>query len=159
VNSLELRAATSLSHLWQQQGKRRTTCWLPSTTGSPRALTLPTSGRLKHYLTHWERRKATLYNSVVWVSAVNPNAWSGRQCRRREAATTAQLPSICRAVVKAALARAPSVATKPPACQPVGAPVPVVAGSVLCPGAPVQPAGAPVQPAGAPVQPVPCRSK
>jgi hypothetical protein len=119
----------------------------------------PTSGRLKHYLPHWERRKATIYNSVVCVSAVNPNAWSGRQCRRREAAPTAQPPSICRAVVKAALARAPSVATKPPACQPVGAPVPVVAGSVLCPGAPVQPAGAPVQPAGAPVQPVPCRSK
>ena len=46
-NPLELRAATSLARLWQQQGKREEARDLlaPSTAGSPRALTPPTSRR------------------------------------------------------------------------------------------------------------------
>jgi predicted ATPase len=45
AKSWELRAATSLSRLWQHRvsSKQRTTCWRRSTAGSPRALTLPTS--------------------------------------------------------------------------------------------------------------------
>ena len=46
AKSLELRAAMSLSRLWQQQGKRDEAynCWRRSTAGSPRALTRPTAG-------------------------------------------------------------------------------------------------------------------
>jgi predicted ATPase len=49
AKSLELRAAMTLSRLWHQQGngKKRTTCWLRSTRGLPRALTLPISRRPK----------------------------------------------------------------------------------------------------------------
>ena len=51
AKSLELRAAMSLSRLWQQQGKRpkRTSCWHRSTAGSPRGLTPPTSRRPRRY--------------------------------------------------------------------------------------------------------------
>jgi predicted ATPase len=44
AKSWELRAAMSMSRLWQQQGKRAEARELlyRSTTGSPRALTLPT---------------------------------------------------------------------------------------------------------------------
>ena len=49
AKSLELRAAMSLSRLWQQQGKRqkRMSYWPLSMAGSPRALTRPTSRRLR----------------------------------------------------------------------------------------------------------------
>ena len=49
AKSLELRAAMSLSRLWQQQGKRQeaATCYRRSMTGSPRALTPPTCKRPK----------------------------------------------------------------------------------------------------------------
>ena len=47
AKSLELRAAMSLSRLWQQQGKRpkRVRCWRRSTAGSLRGLTPRTSRR------------------------------------------------------------------------------------------------------------------
>ena len=47
AKSLELRAAMSLSRLWQRQGKRDAAqqCWQRSTAGSPRGLTPPTSRR------------------------------------------------------------------------------------------------------------------
>ena len=47
AKSLELRAAMSLSRLWQHQGKRDEAhdCWHRSTAGSPRALTPPTCRR------------------------------------------------------------------------------------------------------------------
>src|SRR5437660_5054524 len=63
------------------------------------------------------------------------------------------LPASVGVVVKAALDRGLAVATRPQACRRAGAPVRVVAGSVLCPGAPVPPAGAPVPPAGVPAPP------
>ena len=77
TKSWELRAATSLSRLWQQQGKRQEalTCWRRAMAGSLRALTPPTSRRPKHYSTHWERRKTTIHHRTqreadVWRDAV-----------------------------------------------------------------------------------------
>ena len=60
AKSLELRAAMSLSRLWQQQGKRqeRTTCWPRSTAGSPRALTPPTCRRPRRYSMNWREGQA-----------------------------------------------------------------------------------------------------
>ena len=57
---LELRAAMSLSRLWQQQGKRPkpTSCSRRSTAGSPRALTPPTC----------RRRRRCLKNGHDWPS-------------------------------------------------------------------------------------------
>jgi predicted ATPase len=47
AKSLELRAAMSLSRLWQQQASalRLTICWHPSTAGSPKDLTPSTCKR------------------------------------------------------------------------------------------------------------------
>src|SRR5437867_1542878 len=59
-------------------------------------------------------------------------------------------PSTGGVVVKAALDRVPAVATRPSACRRAGAPVRVVAGSVLCPGVPVPLAGVPALLAGVP---------
>ena len=55
---LELRAAISLSRLWQQQGKRAqpTICWRRSTAGSRRGLRRQTSGRHRHCLQSWRDR-------------------------------------------------------------------------------------------------------
>jgi len=54
AKSLELRAALSLSRLWQQQGRRAEAvrCERKSTTGLPRALLPLTSRRPKRY---WRR--------------------------------------------------------------------------------------------------------
>ena len=51
AKSLELRAAMSLSRLWQRQGKRPkpTRCSPRSTAGSPRGLTRPTSRTPRPY--------------------------------------------------------------------------------------------------------------
>ena len=55
AKSLELRAAMSLSRLWQQQGKQAEAraCWRRSMAGSPRALTPPTSRRPKPCSKNW----------------------------------------------------------------------------------------------------------
>ena len=55
AKSFELRAATSLARLWQQQGKRAEAhdCWRRSTAGSPRALTRPTCRRRGRCWTSW----------------------------------------------------------------------------------------------------------
>ena len=55
AKSWELRAAMSLSHLWQQQGKHAeaTRSWPRSTAGSPRALTRPTSRRPRRCWGHF----------------------------------------------------------------------------------------------------------
>ena len=44
AKSLELRAAMSMSRLWQRQGKKAEArnCWRKSMAGSPKALTRPT---------------------------------------------------------------------------------------------------------------------
>jgi predicted ATPase len=55
ARSWELRAALSLSRLWQQQGKRDS-CWHRSTGGSPRGLTPPTCRRLGRYSMNWCER-------------------------------------------------------------------------------------------------------
>ena len=57
AKSWELRAAMSLSRLWQQQGKRaaaRGSCWRRFTAGSPRALTLPIFTEAKALLAELE---------------------------------------------------------------------------------------------------------
>ena len=55
AKSWELRAAMSLSRLWQQQGKRADAhaYWHRSTAGSPRALTPPTCRRPRRCWRHW----------------------------------------------------------------------------------------------------------
>ena len=55
AKSWELRAATSLSRLWQQQGKRATPegSWHRSTAGSPRGLTPETYKRPKRSCMIW----------------------------------------------------------------------------------------------------------
>ena len=55
AKSLELRAAMSLSRLWQQQGRRTDAYQLlaPSTVGSPRGSTPRTCKTPRHCLIHW----------------------------------------------------------------------------------------------------------
>ena len=55
AKSLELRAAMSLSRLWQQRASRPkpASCWHGSTAGSPRALTRPISRRRRHCWRSW----------------------------------------------------------------------------------------------------------
>ena len=56
AKSWELRAALSLSRLWQQQGKQSRSaraCWRRSTAGSRRALTPPTSRRPRRCWRSW----------------------------------------------------------------------------------------------------------
>ena len=73
AKSLELRAAMSLSRLWQQQGKRAEpmSCWRRSTAGSPRALTPLTSRRRRRCWRSCHERSRHSYSQfrrVNWLS-------------------------------------------------------------------------------------------
>jgi hypothetical protein len=62
AKSWELRAALSLGGCGSSRasGLRRVPCWRRSTTGSPRALTPPTSKRPRHCWTRWHEGRCGL---------------------------------------------------------------------------------------------------
>ena len=98
AKSLELRAAMSLSRLRHQQGKRRrrTTCWLRSTRGSPRALTLPISRRPRR-CSRSSRKDGGTYRRVLEGPARRRRAGSVAALRPRSAFTVHVLrsPRLC----------------------------------------------------------------
>ncbi len=79
AKSLELRAAMSLSRLWQQQGKRPkpTSCWRRSTAGSPRGLTPPTCRRPRRCWQSYHAKYRAQY--IVAGSTRGKRAWQARE--------------------------------------------------------------------------------
>jgi predicted ATPase len=101
AKSWELRAATSLSRLWQHRvsSKQRTTCWRRSTAGSPRALTLPTSRKPGRYSRRCGRRS----NGVLCAARPGcrsppeprPGVLSGRAMEETMATGMRGLQALC----------------------------------------------------------------